>query len=399
MRIHSLAVIITGDCNLGCRYCYLRKKPRVPADWPAVRGALDALLPLVADDLSISFTGGEPLMALPLIRGIVSYVKRARRERRLECTLFTNGTLLESATLRFLERHRFTVNLSFDGVPAAQHLRGAGTFHRLDSLLDTLRQQYPSLFSERLGIAMTLAPETVPHLPQSVAYFIDKEVQTFTVLPAMGTTTWQPAQIQTLERAFAVVFQQMLKLYDERAHVPFALFRKSLAEQSTKPKGWACGAHSTEGLAIDLNGEVHGCLLATRTYQMHPSELFQPAIAALRLGRAADAGFATRAAGMSGAAGACGAGFSQPGRRYSSYRKCADCEFLPECQACPLAAAPMPRWDDTLRVPDFICAFNQVSLAYRRRFPPQPTPYDYMMGRVPLPPLGIPRREGARDGH
>jgi hypothetical protein len=61
-----------------------------------------------------------------------------------------------------------------------------------------------------------------------------------------------------------------------------------------------------------------------------------------------------------------------PEARFSSYRRCSECEYLGRCKACPLSAASDPHWPDARRVPDFVCAWNQVALAHRDRFPYQP---------------------------
>jgi hypothetical protein len=74
-------------------------------------------------------------------------------------------------------------------------------------------------------------------------------------------------------------------------------------------------------------------------------------------------------------------------RRHSSYRRCADCEYLGRCRICPLANAHETSRGDPDRVPDFLCAFNQVSLAHRDRFPCQPSDHDLLSGMVPLPSL------------
>ena len=69
------------------------------------------------------------------------------------------------------------MQLSFDGVPAAQDLRGPGTFAVLDRLLDRLREDHPDFFSEKLSVALTLVPSTIPFLADSIEYFLRKGVQ------------------------------------------------------------------------------------------------------------------------------------------------------------------------------------------------------------------------------
>ena len=53
----------------------------------------------------------------------------------------------------------------------------------------------------------------------------------------------------------------------------------------------------------------------------------------------------------------------------SSYGSCRDCRFLATCSVCPTAIGHIPGNADPHRVPDFLCAFNLVSLKHRALFP------------------------------
>jgi hypothetical protein len=167
--------------------------------------------------------------------------------------------------------------------------------------------------------------------------------------------------------------------------VPLTLFRKMRSgtrRRVSAGSAWMCQAASGSNLAVDVDGQVYGCTLATDSYCVNPPAVMRPALDALRLGRPTDPGFRARVTGMKAAARACGA-FQHPEERYSSYGKCVECRYFGRCVPCPLAAAAERAWDDIRRVPDFTCAFNQVSLAYRDRFPAQPTVYELLTARTP----------------
>jgi len=61
--------------------------------------------------------------------------------------------------------------------------------------------------------------------------------------------------------------------------------------------------------------------------------------------------------------------FMQRERKHASTRRCADCRYSSRCSVCPVAIAH--GGDDPQLVPEFLCAFNRVSLKYQERFPPQ----------------------------
>jgi hypothetical protein len=53
--------------------------------------------------------------------------------------------------------------------------------------------------------------------------------------------------------------------------------------------------------------------------------------------------------------------------KYSSYRRCGECEYLAECSVCPMSLGRVEA--DVKRIPDFLCAYNLVALKYRAQFP------------------------------
>lgn len=386
MGCRLVGIVLTDACNLRCKYCRLAQKGRRRVRWPALRSSLDALLRTAAGKIEVTFTGGEPLLAFATLRRAVLHVEQKIGARRVQWRVLTNGLLLDDEVLPFLDAHRFLVNLSFDGVPAAQVLRGRTTYRRLESLLEILREKYQGLFRERLKICLTLSPATIPHLAASVGYFIEKGVKTFAIGPVSGAVEWQPHRIDELERQFANVSATVLHHYERTGEVPLLLFRKPASAIEAERSEWICRVAEGKSVTIDVDGNAYACLPATTTYQPDPAPVMRPAVEALRLGPASAPEFEERLAMIRDAARAAGA-FQHPERRYSSYRKCADCEFLGRCRICPLACASVPGWDDMHRVSDFVCAFNQISLAHRDRFPCQPTADDFLSGKVPLSAL------------
>lgn len=367
----SLTLVATTNCNLRCDYCLLQPGGRRSADASSWRPALDALLAENRDIVEVVFTGGEPLTVLSLLESTVSYIEREPALRhRVQWSLFTNGLLIDDSVARWLEDHQFSVHLSFDGVPGAQSHRGRATFQKLDALLGRLQDSHPTLFS-RLEIAMTVSPATVPLLAPSVDYFLSKEVVTLTANPVMPAPSWARGSIQVLDEQFDRVRRASSAHYERTHTVPLTVFRKQSPEASAAPRKWICGAARTDRVTIDVDGRAYGCVAAAPSYCASGPGL-RKAIDALALGRVDAPEFARRFASMPFRAYACGA-YTHPEERYSSYRRCADCEYLSRCYACPLSGAADPQWPDARRVPDFVCAWNQVTLAHRDRFPCQPS--------------------------
>jgi uncharacterized protein len=370
-EIKVVEVILTAGCNLRCGYCYQNdKKPR-SMDWDTLRASADLLLGSRQPDVSMLFIGGEPLLEFPLIRRAVEYIE-AGRPRRLAVhyEIITNGTLLREEQATFLVRHDFDVQLSFDGVRSAQDLRGPGTFAVLDRLLDRLREDHQAFFSKKLRVAVTLVPSTIPDLADSIDYFLGKGVQRMVVAPALTHQPgWRPELMEQMDSQFARIFRASLRHYRKTGKVPFTLFLKERNQPTHGPQPSAvCAAGRGDKAAVDVDGQVHGCLMFVDSYQKFPTAFLRKRLDAMRMGDLRDPDLPQRMSAYPVAAREAGI-FHNKQDMYSTYGRCGECRFLSECSLCPVSIGHQPGNTDPHRIPDFQCAYNLVSLKYRERFP------------------------------
>jgi uncharacterized protein len=124
----GIVLMVAQRCNLSCVYCYgnggtYGTNGTVMS--PSVaRGALDLLERRGRGrrHLRVVFFGGEPLLALPLVRDVVAECQRRGMSSgaSFDLSVTTNGTLLTDAVVAFLADHRFKVMVSLDG-PARFH--------------------------------------------------------------------------------------------------------------------------------------------------------------------------------------------------------------------------------------------------------------------------------------
>lgn len=388
-EIRSLNVILTAGCNLACGYCYENDKKRRQMDWETLRASVDLLLRSERAQVQLTFYGGEPLMEFETIRRAVAYAEEKRpAEKRIHYAIITNGTLLDDETADFLAHHRFETRLSFDGVPAAQDLRGRGTFKVLDGVLDRLKARHPEFFRDNLSITITLVIAVLAHLHESVDYFLRKGVHEVAITPVeTQEALWKAGMIEDLDRQFARVFRASLLHYRRTGEVPLQIFRKKQAASVHRPQGRSmCGAPRGENLAVDVDGRTYGCATFAGSYQKFPSDFLKTRLEKMELGNLRETGFRGRLAMYPEAAREARI-FDAKQEKRSSYGRCRDCRFLASCAVCPVSIGHIPGNTDPDRVPDFLCAFNLVTLKYREMFPRQDGPAEILAGRARIPLL------------
>jgi len=136
-HLHSPSVLqpfmvyynITNRCNLKCPYCYIDAGVSLEDELceDEVLGVIDQIAAVGARVLVIS--GGEPLLREDVFR-IAVY---AKKEKGLDVTLLTNGTLITNREIASKVVTSFdTVQVSLDGSSPGIHdrLRGRGTFRK-----------------------------------------------------------------------------------------------------------------------------------------------------------------------------------------------------------------------------------------------------------------------------
>lgn len=382
--VRSLIVVLTAACNLRCAYCYQGAKRSARMAWGTLRAVLDAMLSSPGIPMKLEFLGGEPLLELESMRRAVRYLeRRTPSRRRFRYATITNGTLLNEAAGDFLVAHAFDVSLSFDGVPAAQDLRQPGSSDRLDGVLDALLARHPDYCLRHLTINMTVTPENLAWLADSVSYFLAKGVADIAIAPdILDQPDWRRQDIDELDAQLRRVRDASLLHWFKNRRTPVKLMRQrrrarlvrvgsgALTPSEAAPRrrdGALCSGGTGAALVIDVDGRVFSCPLLASSSRRTGGPLAQR-LRCLDLGDFRAADFVDRHAAFAAAAHQTQL-FHHRGRKYSPYGRCADCRFASSCSVCPLSSTTIAGNEDPHRLPAFACAFHRTAAKYRGMSP------------------------------
>ncbi len=347
-------------------------------DLRTLSASIDLAIESPSNEVRLLFLGGEPLLAWPLILDAVEYTNRhAPIGKKISFELSTNGFLLTDEFAEFLEKHRFEIQLSFDGIEAAQNYRRRESSDVIVSLLERIKRRQKHLFTECLCVSVTLIPETICYLADSIQFLMDKGITRIAVNPSLiPPFRWSIEDIRELDAQFLKVYNASVLHFEKSEHVPLMLFRKGIgARRQSSPKGAMCDAVLGNTIVVDVDGQVYGCVTFAESYQEFPSEFLKARLAHLRMGSLHDPKFRERRAGYPTAARGIDI-FHEKEKKYSSYGKCSDCPYIDRCSVCPVSIGYDPSNADPHRIPDFICAFNRTSLKYGDLFPCMPDPLE-----------------------
>ncbi len=267
--LRHLALFVTESCNLACDYCFAANMEGRHVAEPVPRQAIDLMFAPgnEAEQVTITFWGGEPLLKFDLVRELVGYAKdaAARRGKRVDFAMPTNLTLLTDEMVDFFLAHGVSLSLSLDGEEAAQALRrtraGGSSFPIIRKKLDLVRRRYGNRLP---GVRMTVSPATAEHFYRNVRFFLDQGFRHVYFSPVLETE-WSPAELLRYEEGQRELAAYWLDQLDLGRPPSFTSWDKALARREHVRRGQLdreryviCGA-GRRMLAVDIYGDIYPC--------------------------------------------------------------------------------------------------------------------------------------------
>ncbi len=280
----SFVLAPTAKCNLSCCYCVqkvdesLRFKERQTATMSdsTVKGALSFLKNMTdtcnAQKLRVSFYGGEPLLAKPLMLLMFQDLAQWCEERSLtfETTISTNLTLLDQSFLDEIQRYApVSFRTTLDGPEKIQNLyrhykNGKGTYEHIVTNMGNLMD---SGIRVRVQLNVNKYYRSMPQLFEDL-----KERGLTTIMielyPLVDPfVTMQQAQKHygILDKSFPLPESQFAVSFEEipeaRTFVYRAAFENGFKLPSTYLRGWSpCDGMRAYNFLVDPVGDVYKCV-------------------------------------------------------------------------------------------------------------------------------------------
>jgi His-Xaa-Ser system radical SAM maturase HxsB len=166
--------VVTLRCDHSCKYCQVSRQmedaSRFDMSAETAAGAVDRLFDAPAQDLTVEFQGGEPLLAFDRIRLIVDLIesRNLHENRRLTFSITTTLHHVSDEILDFMRTHRFQVSTSLDG-PATVHdaNRPVPSRNSHALTLDGIARARLVLGVESISALTTLTAESLKH-PEAI---------------------------------------------------------------------------------------------------------------------------------------------------------------------------------------------------------------------------------------
>jgi len=224
-------LLITQQCNLSCKYCYISKKPATMSLSIAKR-IVDFIFnrtPL-KEKINIGFFGGEPLLELERIQTITNLIKShpSFDSNRVEISIVTNGTIFSDKIADFINKHDIGFVISCDGPQFVHDLfrcysNGRGT----SDIVEKNILKAVDSFS-LVPVNAVYHPQTLQHLPETVEYLSSLGVRQIYLNPDFSAY-WRKEEIDRLPDIYGKVAEQYISFYLQETPHYISLFDSKIA--------------------------------------------------------------------------------------------------------------------------------------------------------------------------
>lgn len=262
MPLRMLVLSLTGNCNLACRYCYASAQNPRTMTWETARRAID-ITAAGGTPFILQFSGGEPLLAFPLLRRIADYICTNRIRARM--ALQTNGTLLTEEMADFLHHADIGIGISLDGRPDVHDVYRCYPDGRGSSMDVITGIQCLGRRGIAVGLTCVVTAENVGRLSGLIemAYYLGNVRRIgFDLLRTQGRgTAVRPAREEEMAQAMTEVFvrnEHLGRLHGYRIAIAQEEQAGDLAERSDS--GFShCHAMNGAGAHVDAVGNIYAC--------------------------------------------------------------------------------------------------------------------------------------------
>jgi uncharacterized protein len=266
----TVTFIVTQDCQLRCKYCYLVGKNKAhKMDFEVARATIDYLLRerqmFNSKSIIFDFIGGEPFIEIDLIDRISDYAKLRMFEldhpwfNSYRFSFSTNGlTYAKGKVQRYIAKNRnhISIGISIDGTKRkhdAQRVfpNGKGSYDQVVKNIPLWLAQFPGASTKA-----TVSHDDLPYITDSVAHLFDLGIKNVAI-NTVFEDVWQPGDDDLLEDQLKELADYMIDNGLCRDHV-CTFFTKSVGEpiDPQNDNNW-CGAGKM--LSVDGDGNFYPC--------------------------------------------------------------------------------------------------------------------------------------------
>ena len=271
-NVKSITFIVTKDCQLACKYCYLvGKNEKERMTFEVAKQAIDYILAreeeFTEQSVTWDFIGGEPFLEIELIDKICDYLKLRMFElnhhwfNSYRFNFSTNGINYSTKAVQDYIKKNFThlsIGITIDGTELKHDLNrvykvtGKGSYQDVVKNIPLWLKQFLNA-----GTKVTISSADIPYIKESVLHLYSLGIKQVNI-NVVFEDVWQEGDDKRFE-------EQLISLADEIIDKGYykdyacSFFSERLGKPLDKVlmnQNW-CGAGKM--LSVDAHGNFYPC--------------------------------------------------------------------------------------------------------------------------------------------
>lgn len=270
----NITFIVTKDCQLACKYCYLvGKNEKERMSWDVAKRAIDYILDrekeFTEESVVWDFIGGEPFLEIDLIDKICDYLKTEMYRRNhhwfesYRFSFSTNGINYHTDKVQnFIKKNlnHLSIGITIDGTREKHDLnriwKGEGPER---GSYDSVVRNIPLWISQfpDAGTKVTISSADIPYIKESVLHLYSLGIHEVNI-NCVFEDVWQDGDDRLFEEQLMLLADAIIdgEYYKDYACSFFTEHMGKPMDCKLENNNW-CGAGKM--LAIDAAGNFYPC--------------------------------------------------------------------------------------------------------------------------------------------
>ena len=271
-KAKNITFIVTKDCQLACKYCYLvGKNAKERMTWEVAKAAIDYILEreeeFPEESVIFDFIGGEPFIEIELIDRICDYLKTEMFRRghhwfnSYRFSFSTNGiNYHEEKVQRFIEKNysHLSIGITIDGTRRKHDLNrvykgnGRGSYDDVARNIPLWLKQFPNAATK-----VTISSADLPYIKESVLHLYGLGIHEVNI-NCVFEDVWQDGDDRLFEAQLTELADEIIDRGYYKDYV-CSFFSEHIGKPLDPEKdnqNW-CGAGRM--LSIDAAGNFYPC--------------------------------------------------------------------------------------------------------------------------------------------
>ena len=264
----TITFIVTKDCQLACKYCYLvGKNTKERMSFAIAKEAIDYILgckPYINQkSVVFDFIGGEPFLEIELVDNICDYIKSELYKRKhhwfnsYRFSFSTNGINYDSDPVqKFIKKNRthLSIGITIDGTRLKHDLNRIYKVTGKGSYEDVVRNipLWLKQFDGESSTKVTISSADIPYICESVLHLYSLGIHEVNI-NCVFEDVWKDGDDALFEKQLMQLADAIIdgRLYEENACSFFSEHIGKPLDPKRDNQNW-CGAGRM--LAVDAAG-------------------------------------------------------------------------------------------------------------------------------------------------